>query len=117
MTDQRADEALRAELAAARARILACAAAGPDAVRRLVAGAANVTAAVDLRTGEALTARVALPSAGGTRIWYDTLTGRLNGVAGTCYRTLPLGDRAAAGLVGDAAWHPAAASPDAMGAA
>lgn len=108
---------LRTELAEARARVLASAAAGPDAVRALVAGAASVTAAVDLRTGEALTARVAL-SSGGTRIWYDTATGCLNGVRGSCYGVLPLDDQAAAGLMEDAAWHPDAAEPpDARGAA
>lgn len=95
---------LRTALDAARARILARAAAGPDAVRDLISGAAGVTAAVDLRTGEALAARVSLAE-GAVRVWYDTRTGRLHGVAGTCYGTLPLGDGEAAALVGDAVWR------------
>lgn len=108
---------LRTELAEARTGLLAAAAAGPDAVRALVAGSAGVTAAVDLRTGEALAARVAL-AGGGTRVWYDTATACLNGVRGSCYGVLPLDDPAAAGLMEDAAWHPdAAAPPDARGAA
>ena len=111
-----AEKTLQTALTEARAKLLACAAAGPDAVKELISGAASVTAAVDLRTGEALTARVSLAE-GSPRVWYDTGTRCLHGTTWKYYGTLALSDQDAAGLVEDAVWHPDAASPGARGAA